>query len=236
MRYFMITVLFFSAILLCKGQVGINTSNPEAILEIEASSTSDPENTDGILIPRVSKFPETDPTPGKDGILLYLNATINHNTPGFYYWNANQSTWCKLITNVNVMLATKTGTSLDLIGNVFNYPDVLFNNIPGASLNANNQLTLSPGIYEIESNFKSSTGVNISWNMRLNGTIHSGSIPGSSSSISVLGLGLADSHPQKAIVVISSPTDYIDFQLTSGLSLSINLVPSASYLKVKKLG
>lgn len=232
----MITILLFCATVLCKGQVGINTSNPEAILDVEASSASNPENTDGILIPRVSKFPDVDPTPQKDGILLYLNTTVNHNTPGFYYWNAIQNTWCKLLTTVNVMLCTKAGTSLDLDGNVFNYPNVLFNNIPGASLNASNQLTLAPGIYEVESNFKSSTGVNISWNMRLNGTIHPGSIPGSSSSISVLGLGLSDSSPQKAIVVISSATDYIDFELTSGLSLSINLVPSASYLKIKKLG
>lgn len=236
MRYLVFTALFFCIIFLSRGQVGINTSNPEAMLDIAASNSVNPENTDGILIPRVSKFPDTNPTPDKDGILIYLNTTAGQKTPGFYSWNAAQSRWLKLLNNVNMMLANKSGTELGLVGGAFNYTSIKYNDIYGASFNSSNQLSLPIGIYEIESNFTSGTGVNISWNMRLNGSIYPASVPGTSSSISLLGSGITSTTLQKAVVVINDENDYIDFVITSGLTLGLSLTPSTSYLKIKKLG
>ncbi len=236
MRNSIIKTLFLCTSLICYSQVGINTKDPNATLEIEASDAANPSNSDGILIPRVDKFPDNDPTAEKDSILIYLTTTIDNRTPGYYFWSHGRSKWCKLLTNVNMMLATKTGTSLDLVGNVFNYSSILYNDIHGATVNSSNHLKLPVGVYEVESNFRSSTGVYIEWNMRLNGSIYSSSIPGSSSTISVLGLGLSTSSPQKAILVINDENDYVDFVLTSGINLTITLVPSASYLKIKKVG
>ena len=54
------------------GQIGINTTNPKAALDIKASNPSTPNNQDGILIPRVAVFPSTNPTADQNGMLLFL--------------------------------------------------------------------------------------------------------------------------------------------------------------------
>lgn len=236
MRNSIIKILFVSVTLICQGQVGINTQTPNATLEIEASNSANPSNVDGILIPRVDKFPDTNPAAVSDSILLYLTTADGNNLPGYYFWNQSNSRWCRLLTNVNMILATETGSSLNLLGSIFNFPSMLYNDIPGASMNSSHQLQLPVGVYEVESSFKSSTGVFIEWNMRLNGTVYAGSIPGNSSVISVLGIGISTSTPQRAIVVVNDDTDYIDFQITAGLGLGINLVPNSCYLKIKKVG
>ncbi|MEM0518687.1 hypothetical protein [Aequorivita flava] len=48
-------------------QVGIGTTNPKSALDITASDSADPSNTDGILIPRINRFPTTNPTADQDG-------------------------------------------------------------------------------------------------------------------------------------------------------------------------
>jgi hypothetical protein len=88
-----IIVLLFT--LVSQAQVGINTSNPQAALDITSS-------TDGFLIPRValtittSALPLTSPTISE---LVYNSATVADVTPGYYYWNG--TIWVRLATGVS---------------------------------------------------------------------------------------------------------------------------------------
>lgn len=73
-------------------QVGINNTDPKAILDISSSNVATPANTDGLLIPRIDEFPVTNPGADQDGMMVF--ATGN-GTPskGFYYWNQTTTAW-----------------------------------------------------------------------------------------------------------------------------------------------
>lgn len=92
-KFLICFTLFFN---ICLSQVGINNTNPNATLEITASNTTTPQNTDGLLIPRVSNFPATNPTAAQNSMLIYLTNNIGGNTPGFYFWNNNSTSWEKI--------------------------------------------------------------------------------------------------------------------------------------------
>jgi hypothetical protein len=74
-------------------QVGINTTNPNAQLEIKSSDQANPVNTDGILIPKVDVFPAMNPTIDQEGMLVYLTTDVGANLKGFYYWDNTNSVW-----------------------------------------------------------------------------------------------------------------------------------------------
>jgi len=74
-------------------QVGVNTTNPQAQLDITASNSATPSNTDGLLIPRIDNFPATSPTATQQGMLVYLTTTVGVNVPGFYYWDNPTTSW-----------------------------------------------------------------------------------------------------------------------------------------------
>lgn len=74
-------------------QVGINTTNPNAQLEIKSSDQANPTNTDGILIPKVDAFPAINPTIDQDGMMVYLTTDVGANLKGFYYWDNTNSVW-----------------------------------------------------------------------------------------------------------------------------------------------
>ena len=89
--FFLLTVLPF---IILKGQVGINTTAPQAALDISSDKA-------GVLVPRVALSgtqvlaPVTNPGGGAvvNGTLVYNTATAgtspNNVTPGFYYWMDN---------------------------------------------------------------------------------------------------------------------------------------------------
>jgi len=77
-------------------QVGINTNNPQALLHIKENNANNPNNTEGIIIPRLNNFPTVNPTSNQNGMLFFLN-TVNN----FYYWNNINGDWIKLETNNN---------------------------------------------------------------------------------------------------------------------------------------
>jgi trimeric autotransporter adhesin len=64
-------------------QVGINTTLPDAQLDIRSSNQATPSNTDGILIPKIDAFPVTNPTLAQKGMLVYLTTISGLNQPGF---------------------------------------------------------------------------------------------------------------------------------------------------------
>lgn len=79
-------ILFF-VISTLNAQVGINTTTPNAQLEIKSSDQANPTNTDGLIIPKIDVFPATNPTAAQQGMMVYLTTTVGVNSPGFYYWD-----------------------------------------------------------------------------------------------------------------------------------------------------
>ena len=92
MRYFFLFVILFLGGLL-HAQIGINTTAPNAQLDIQSSNQATPLPTDGILIPKVDAFPSTNPTAAQQGMLVYLTTNVGLKTPGFYYWDQPTATW-----------------------------------------------------------------------------------------------------------------------------------------------
>lgn len=88
-------LIFFMLVSLCfymKAQVGINTTNPNATLDIRSSNQATPTNNDGILIPKIDDFPSINPTVNQDGMLIYATG-IGIPTKGFYYWDNTLTNW-----------------------------------------------------------------------------------------------------------------------------------------------
>lgn len=114
------TILFL--VLICLNidviaQVGINTTNPNAALDIEASNPTSPSTSDGLLIPRIEAFPSTNPTSAQNGMLVYLTATDNNgNAPGFYYWENFSGEWTSIGAGSSGG-GSSSGTAWDIQGN-----------------------------------------------------------------------------------------------------------------------
>jgi hypothetical protein len=91
------TIYLLAALILCGtaafSQVGINTSTPNAALDIRSANQAAPSNTDGLLIPKVDAFPAVNPTAAQQGMMVYLTTTSGANTPGFYYWDDASTAW-----------------------------------------------------------------------------------------------------------------------------------------------
>lgn len=95
MKNFYILILSFLC-LASYAQVGIGTSNPKAQLDIIATNKDDPSNFDGILIPRIEKFPLENPTADQHGMLVFLNKSLTGFPTGFYFWNSTEGKWKSL--------------------------------------------------------------------------------------------------------------------------------------------
>lgn len=81
------------AITQTNAQVGINTHDPKAQLDINIENPASPEPTDGILIPRISNFPTSNPTADQHGMLIFLTTQKGAFLPGFYWWNFTSGNW-----------------------------------------------------------------------------------------------------------------------------------------------
>ena len=102
-------------------QVGIGTSSPYAQLDIVANSPQDPSMIDGLLIPRVDKFPSMNPGLNQHAMMIYLSKGIGQNPAGFYYWNAPEVKW-ETISGSGFGNFYKPGT----IANPNNITDVIY--------------------------------------------------------------------------------------------------------------
>jgi hypothetical protein len=91
--------IFFSGIALVlfsgitSAQVGINTTDPKAQLDISIDNPAAPEPSDGILIPRVSAFSATNPAAAQHGMMVFLTSQKGEFSPGFYWWNSSAAKW-----------------------------------------------------------------------------------------------------------------------------------------------
>lgn len=140
MKKILFLIFVFSNVLTFS-QIGINTTTPKAMLEIAPSSTTTPSSTDGLLVPRISAFPVTNPTFNQQGMLIFLTATVGVNTPGFYYWNNPTTTWIAIAgaSTANWQLTGNTATATAFMGSTNNF-DVVFkrNNIRAGLLGLDN--------------------------------------------------------------------------------------------------
>ena len=110
------------------GQVGINTTSPDAQLDVRSSNQSTPSNKDGLLIPKVDDFPLTNPTAAQQGMLVYLTTTSGANEPGFYYWDNATVTWIPIAKDTKAWSVNGnagTNPATHFIGTIDNQ-DVVF--------------------------------------------------------------------------------------------------------------
>ncbi|WP_339649013.1 hypothetical protein, partial [uncultured Salegentibacter sp.] len=94
-------ILFYFLILATTAfsQVGIGTTEPGAQLDIVASDKDSPSNIDGILIPRLKKFPAQKPGSAQHGMLVFLSENFNNSPSGFYYWHHQENTWKSIVAD-----------------------------------------------------------------------------------------------------------------------------------------
>ncbi|MFT3794783.1 tail fiber domain-containing protein [Flavobacterium sp.] len=134
----MIPLLFFLCTGMLHAQVGINTTDPKAQLDIRSANPTAPTNQDGLLIPKIDTFPAINPTVDQNGMLVFLTTTVGTNAPGFYYWEQATTSW-KGIGNDNTKwgLTGNAGTvfGTHFIGTTDNQ-DIIFrrNNVHGGRL------------------------------------------------------------------------------------------------------
>ena len=106
------------------GKVGVNTSNPEATLDIKpsaANAATTATTNEGVLIPRVSKarLNSIATTNLKESTLVYVDnisgttnpVTSNVTSKGFYYYSTTDSKWVKIAEG------TTQEQDLRLVGN-----------------------------------------------------------------------------------------------------------------------
>ncbi|GAB2774525.1 hypothetical protein [Salinimicrobium soli] len=93
MRNFIIGVLLSVFIFQAKAQVGINTTDPKAQLDVSIANPSSAQPTDGILIPRINSFPSTEPSAAQHGMMVFLLNAQTGFPSGFYFWNASSGKW-----------------------------------------------------------------------------------------------------------------------------------------------
>lgn len=107
-------VLIFTVLLTIQfgySQVGINTTNPNAQLDIKSSNQATPANNDGILIPKIDAFPLTNPTAAQNSMMVYLTTTSAGKQPGFYYWDNATTSWKGFAGNSGWELTGNSGTN-----------------------------------------------------------------------------------------------------------------------------
>ena len=102
-------------------QVGIGTTTPNARLEITASNTTSPSNSDGLLIPRVGTLSATNPTAAQHSMLVFLTSQDGFRLPGFYFWENTLLDWVKLSSgtdgnwiNLDDILNPTGGSDIDV--------------------------------------------------------------------------------------------------------------------------
>ncbi len=91
--YAILSFLLLSIISIGHAQVGIGTTSPKSLLDIPASNEATPAATDGILIPRISAFPATNPGADQDGMLVFLTTASGGFSKGFHFWDNTIGDW-----------------------------------------------------------------------------------------------------------------------------------------------
>jgi hypothetical protein len=80
-------------------QVGINTGSPQALLDIRAKNTVNPEKEVGFIVPRIQEFPATNPGANQNGMLVFISKpnVADYWMNSFYYWHNADMRWDQLL-------------------------------------------------------------------------------------------------------------------------------------------
>ncbi|SCY48631.1 hypothetical protein [Flavobacterium caeni] len=119
---------FLAALILCGtaafAQVGINTSTPNAALDVRSSNQAAPSNTDGLIIPKIDAFPAVNPTADQQGMMVYLTTSAAGKRPGFYYWDNSGAIWTPVSGDKGWEVTGNTGTTPtdDFVGTTDDQP------------------------------------------------------------------------------------------------------------------
>lgn len=145
------------------GQVGINTTTPNAMLDIRSSNQATPANTDGVLLPLIDEFPTTNPGANQDGMLVFVSGN-GTSARGLYYWDNSGSSWISLSNGWQLTGNSGTVAGTDFIGTTDNQ-DLVFkaNNLERMRLTTTGQIELSTNSTIIGQN-AGGTGTNFSYN------------------------------------------------------------------------
>lgn len=87
MKTKLLLILFSSLVNTSYSQIGGRTQTPLTFLHLEPSSSSAPSGEDGIIVPRVQNFPETNPE--RLSQLLFLDGN-SEKADDFYYWDGEK--------------------------------------------------------------------------------------------------------------------------------------------------
>lgn len=122
-------ILFLLLFVVASGQaqVGINTTTPNAQLDVKATDPTAPTNKDGMLIPRIDDFPLVSPTADQHGMMVYLNLPSGLKDPGFYYWHNGFADWLPISPSSSDADFYEVGTSsppLNINANMYHMGDV----------------------------------------------------------------------------------------------------------------
>lgn len=98
-KYLHIIILATLSYFNSNAQVGIGTTDPKALLDLTVKDPANSSITDGILIPRINEFPNSDPSTDQDGMLVFITGNgSNPDSPvkGLYYWHSSNKNWTTL--------------------------------------------------------------------------------------------------------------------------------------------
>lgn len=106
----------------CYSQVGINTTEPQATLDVRGVNHNGPVTaTDGILVPRVNSLANDG---SQEGQLVYLIENSGSLKSGFYHWNGSSwitfsknssPSFTESVVEPDALIAGSGGTPVDFI-------------------------------------------------------------------------------------------------------------------------
>lgn len=92
-RYLFFLVICFLLKVNSTAQIGINTNNPKATLQIDALNSISPESSAGMGVPLLDNFPTQVPTVDKNAMLVYVKNSTSSSLKGFYFWDPVENNW-----------------------------------------------------------------------------------------------------------------------------------------------
>jgi len=148
MKHLYFLSIFFFCLSL-NAQVGINSTEPKATLDITVENSANPSSTDGLLIPRLDILPTPNPTVDQNGMLIFLTTATGSFQPGFLYWDATTTNWVSINagTAENWKLAGNKTEDSDFFGTTNNKSIKIYtNNTQLFSFTTSGQLAFNEGI------------------------------------------------------------------------------------------